>query len=168
MINNKFYYNYIVAYDSLNKFNYKSIKNIPKVNKIVFSFIYKNPNSKNILISLFILKILTLQKGFLLKSKKINIKLKIKKGSPIGCKVTIKKKNLYTIFFILISKINIIINNNNSKTFDFNLKKLLIFEELSNYYYYLNYLSSLKITLVTNSKNSEELRFLAKSFKIFL
>ena len=38
-------------------------------------------------------------------SKKSNITLKIRKGNPNGCKVTLRKEKMYNFFFRLISEI---------------------------------------------------------------
>ena len=45
------------------------------------------------------LELITLQKGILTVTKKSNVILKLKKGEPIGCKVVLRKTNMYNFWF---------------------------------------------------------------------
>lgn len=66
------------------------------------SFKGLNFDKKKIIVSLFLLELLSLQKGFLIQSSSNNILLKIRKGSPVGCKVTLRKKRMYDMFDSLV------------------------------------------------------------------
>jgi len=51
------------------------------------------------------LELISTQKSVITLSKKSNITLKIRKGNPNGCKVTLRKEKMYNFFFRLISEI---------------------------------------------------------------
>ena len=72
----KFLSNYnknIVKYDLLNKFNYDSINNIPKLKIIHIHLSLKKPDLKLLLSYLAMLKIVTKQNSFIVTAKKSNI-----------------------------------------------------------------------------------------------
>lgn len=97
----KFLKNYnenIVKYDLINKFEYTTINNLPKIKKIILSFNFKKFDFKLLISALIALEIISLQKCSLLKAKKFNISLKIRKGNPIGCKVILRKNNMRFFF----------------------------------------------------------------------
>jgi large subunit ribosomal protein L5 len=93
------YYINIIKYDLVNKFYYKNHKKIPKLNKIILNFNCKNINFKLLISSIIALELITTQKSIITSSKKSNITLKIRKGNPIGCKVTLRKEKMYFFFF---------------------------------------------------------------------
>jgi len=97
--NIKNYYQNIITYDLLTKYNFKNIFQIPKITKICLNIGFKNANieKKKLINILVLLKLITNQKPIATQSKKNNIFLKIKKNSIIGCKVTLRKKNI--LFF---------------------------------------------------------------------
>jgi len=170
----KYYYNYVIKYDVINKFYYKKYKQIPKIIKIVLSFNCKNLNIKQLLNSLIALELISAKKGFILVSKKSNILLKIKKGNPVGCSVTLKKIDMNLFFFRLISEILPNINLfegfyikflNNSNSFLFVLNKALFIFELQKYYFFFRDIPTLNINIVTNSTFIYELIFILKSYK---
>jgi large subunit ribosomal protein L5 len=170
----KYYYNNVIKYDVINKFYYKKYKQIPKIIKIVLSFNCKNLNIKQLLNSLIALELISAKKGFILVSKKSNILLKIKKGNPVGCSVTLKKIDMNLFFFRLISEILPNINLfegfyikflNNSNSFLFVLNKALFIFELQKYYFFFRDIPTLKINIVTNSTFIYELIFILKSYK---
>ena len=95
----KNYYNNVIKYDLINKFYYTNHKQIPQIINIILNFNCKNLNVKNLVSSLVALELITMKKGIVLTSKKSNIVLKIRKGNPIGCKITLKKKIYEYLFF---------------------------------------------------------------------
>ena len=89
-------------------------------------------------------KRITSYSSFIHQLKKSNILLKIKKGNPVGCSVTLKKIDMNLFFFRLISEILPNINLfegfyikflNNSNSFLFVLNKALFIFELQKYYF---------------------------------
>lgn len=97
------YFHTVIKYDLINTFFYQNLIEIPKLKKIILKFGYKNPNFKYIISSLLALEFLSLEKGKIMKSKDLNVFLKIKKGNPVGCKITLKKKTMYSFYMKLIT-----------------------------------------------------------------
>jgi len=172
MIFIKNYIEYIVNYDLLNKFKYNSIVNIPQLKKIYLNFKCKTSLLKYLLSSLIALELISSKKSVLTYAKKANIQFKLKKGSPVGCTVILRKKLMYlflsellvTIFPKIFKSTNFYLKK--IKVFSFKIRNPLIFDELEKRYSYFNKLTSLNITIVSNSKNKKEFIFLLNSFKI--
>ena len=174
----EYYYENIIKYDMLNKFNYINVQQFPKIQKIIVSFNCKSYDLKQLFSSLIALELITSQKPFIIKSKISNISLKVRKGNPVGCKITLRKTAMYVFFAKILLQIfpyNFFLKNldeqkykKNTKSLTFELKKVLSFPELENQYQFFNKLSNLHIVIVTNSKNFNELKFLLKSFKFLL
>src|SRR6476660_5949384 len=101
----KNYYNQVLKYDFLNKFNYKNINQIPRIEKIILNFNCKNFDIKKIATAILALELITTQKSVITKSKKVSINLKIRKGHPVGCKVILKKDKLESFLLKLLNKI---------------------------------------------------------------
>lgn len=171
------FYSKTLKYDLINKFVYKNTNVIPKVKKIILNFGSKTSDLKQLASSLFVIEWITNQKGILTKTKKSNISLKIRKGSPVGCKVTLRNYNLHNFFARVIIEIipqikslkkYKVTKKLEKNTFSYELHNIFTFTELKNYYYFLPNLSKLDISIVTNAKNKKELLFLLKSFQFLL
>ena len=171
----EYYYENIVKYDLLNKFQYKNINQIPKFKKVILNFGCKKSDLKILIFSLMALELITSQKATFTHSNISDINLKIKKGNPVGCKLTLRKTLMYIFLTRLVSLIfpklkqfnGVKIKNRNSeiKTISFKFKSSLVFPELENQYQYFNKLPGLNITVVTNATKLNEFWFLLKSFK---
>lgn len=172
----QYYYDTIIKYDMINKFNYnKKNVNLPKLKKIILNIHIKQTDIINFLIpTILSLELVSLKKSKLTHSKSSNIVLKIKKGNICGCKVTLKQTKMYFFIFKLIldilPKINkkFVINNNSFfyNKFFFKIETILIFSELEPYYKFFKNISFLNVTILTNSLNKYEFLFLLKAFKI--
>ena len=100
------HYTRVVKREVLNKFIYKNVQNLPKLNKIVISFERVSKNDFEYLsILLLAFELITLRSGDFTISKKSNIRINIKRGSPAGCKIILKKKHMYNFFFKIIIEI---------------------------------------------------------------
>jgi large subunit ribosomal protein L5 len=165
-----------LKYNLLNRFHYRKTKHFPKLEKIVLNFGLKTTETKQLINSLLVLELITKQKATLTVTKYSNILLKIRKGNPIGCKVTLRKNSALNFLdkmsdeifpkfkntkqFFKISKK---IKKNN---FSYNLHEIFNFQELENKFYLFTNLPKLDITLITNSKIKEELIFLLRTVQI--
>jgi len=168
-----YYYEGIVKYDLLNKFHYKNIQQFPKLKKITLSFRFKTSDFKQLFSSLIALELITYQKSIINKSKVSNIIFKIRKGNPVGCKLTLRKKNMYKFFAKILLQIlphskiiNKLSNKNVKNSISFEFNKILLFPELENQYQFFNKLSNLHIVIVTSSKSYDEIKFLLRTFKL--
>ena len=173
------YYKQIIRYDLINKFSYNDLKKIPKIKKIILNFGCKNSEIKSLSTSLLALELITkrTKNRTLTNSKQPNIILKIRKGSPVGCKAILKKENIYTFFLKILTEIIPNLKNFegiktkkniNIASFSFSLKELIAFKELETHFYLFERLPTLNITIVTNTKTRKELLFLISSFKLIL
>jgi large subunit ribosomal protein L5 len=173
-----FLYTYLkqtVQYDLINTFHFNNFKQIPKVQIIVLNFGYQKSNFKRLISGLLALEFITSKKGEITRSKHLNILLKIKQGSPVGCKITLKKKIMYRFYLKLTTsifpKLSIPKNTHfkqNYKSLSVVIQNPLIFMELENHYEFFKDIPKLDITFITDSKSKNELSFLLKSIKIFL
>ena len=93
-----YFYRKNLKFDLINKFYYKNLKELPKLKKIVLNFSCKTTELKPLATNLLALQLITNQKGVLTTSKRPNLLLKIKKGNPIGCKITLKKTSVLNFF----------------------------------------------------------------------
>ena len=173
------YLNNIILFDFITKFKKNSICSLPNLDKLILSFEYKKPTLKKILVSLLSLKLINgkiNRKGKIIRTKRANISLKLRAGNPVGCKLTLRNKDLLNFIakFLLIilpsdntfSKLK---NISDNKMISFQFVNLFLFEELCNNYHIFKELNKLSIVLViSNCKNFEELSFILKSLKIQL
>lgn len=174
----EYYYKKVIKYDFINKFEIKHVDSIPKIKKITLNFSCINSEIIKLLSTSLFLELITSQKPFVTFSKKSNIIIKIKKGSPTGCSVTLENKYImYQFFFKLIAEILPKIKNLKKlnikqkklqKTVTYSLEEtLLIFSELKEHYHlFSNKIPKLDITVVTNSKSQKEFIYLISSFKL--
>jgi large subunit ribosomal protein L5 len=163
-----------LKYDLANKFLYKSTKKIPKLKKIILNFGCKTSDIKHLASSLLALELITNQKGTMTTTKHSNILLKIRKGNPTGCKITLRKnkmldylsKILIEIFPRLKSFEGFKFNRKIKKNyFSYELHDTFNFTELEEHYYLFNNLAKLDVTLVTNTETKKELLFVLKSLQ---
>ena len=98
--------------------------------------------------------------------------LKIKKNSIIGCKITLRKKNinifLEKLIFFIIPYLNrkIKFNIENQNILNFQIKNILNFFELKREFLKFREIPSLDISIHTNTKNNKELFILLNSLFI--
>ena len=170
------YYKQIIKQDLINKFNYKTINNLPKLKKIILNFGCKNFSMQNIAKTLLAMEIITTKKSTITVAQNSNILLKIQKGYPAGCKIILTKTDMYKFLAKLVieifpkikdfSTLKITIKKN---IFSFKLNNnTLILKELEEQYPLFSDLPNLDINIKTNSKTKNELLFIIKSFKLYI
>lgn len=171
----QYFYLKVIKHDLSNKFVYINTKKIPTLKKIIINFGCKNNDIKTIASSLLALELITTQKGKLTVTKHSNILLKIRKGNPTGCKVTLRKKNMFNFLIKLIIEIFPILKNflgfdkkiikkMQQKALSWELYEMFSFSELERNYYLFYNLPKLNITFITDSRSKNELLFILKSF----
>lgn len=169
------YLQHIIKYDSINALSFKEPKQLPKLKKIVLNFGYQKSNFKRLISGLLALEFLTSQKGKITKSKHLNIMLKIKQGTPVGCKLTLRKRNMHKFYLKLMTSVFTKLKKprnerspKSCKSVSIVIQSPLIFMELENHYEIFKDIPQLDVTLVTNTKSKNELLFFLRSVKIFL
>ena len=87
------------------KHNYKSVTEVPKLDKIVVNMGVGDAttNSKLLEAAMADLEIITGQKPVATKAKKAIAGFKVREGQAIGCKVTLRGENMYNFLDKLIS-----------------------------------------------------------------
>lgn len=176
MLVNHYYYQLIIKYDLVNKFLYQNIEKLPKLTKISLNFGYdnKNFNLKSLALAMLALELITKQKGKLTSFKNTKISIKIRKGYPVGCKVTLRKTAMYEFFFKLLINVfpkiknfyGITIKKNQTNAISFKLKNTSSFDELEKHHNIFKNLPLLDITFITNTQNQKELLYLIISHKL--
>ena len=89
----------------MSKYNYKSIMEVPKLEKIVINVGVGDATSNSKLIDAAVADLTKIagQKPVVTKAKKSIAGFKVREGQPIGCKVTLRGENMYNFMDKLIS-----------------------------------------------------------------
>jgi len=169
------YYNQkIIKHDLINKFRYNNINNIPKLKKIVLNFGCKNFNIQKFETTLLALEIITTKKSALTVAKNANVLLKIQKGHPAGCKVTLREKEvdnfLIRLFLEILPKLKNFsgfkFKKESIQSFSFKLTgNQILLQEFEEQYPLFANLPNLDVFISTTSKTQKELLFLIRSLK---
>lgn len=166
-------YNNVIAKELQSKFNYKSIMEIPKLDKIVVNIGVGDAshNAKMLEVAMHELEIITGQKPVATKAKKAIAGFKLREGQAIGCKVTLRGENMYNFLDKLISitlpRVRDFRGLSN-KSFDgrgnytMGLTEQLIFSEIN--YDDVVKVRGMDIVFVTTAKSNEEAYELLKGF----
>lgn len=171
------HYNHIIMYDLITKFNFNNIFQILNIKKITLNIGLKNSNveKKKMIAIILLLKLITNQQIFCTKSKKNNIIFKIKKGAIMGCKVTLRKKNIYfflekLIIFIIpnIKNFNGIDFNNKNSILNFQISNLLNFFELENEFLKFQNLPPINISIYTNNNSYKKVLVLFNQLNLLI
>lgn len=89
----------------MNKFNYKSVMQVPKLEKIVINMgvgdAVQNPKALDNAVEE--LTLITGQKPVVTRAKKSIAGFRLREGMPIGCKVTLRGDRMYDFFDKLVS-----------------------------------------------------------------
>jgi len=162
-------------YDYINKFPIKTTKQLPRIKKINLNFGCKSNDARQLATILLALQLITNQKGQLTNTKKPNVLLKLRKGSPVGCKTTLRKTKQSDFLYLTLVEIFPKMKNFDglktlskaeTKSFTYEIIEALSFEKLEENYHLFNNLPKLNITITTTSTNIKELEFILKSLKI--
>jgi len=155
------------------KYNYKNVMEVPKLDKIVVNMGVGDAttNSKLLEAAMNDLEIITGQKPVTTKAKKAIAGFKIRQGQAIGCKVTLRGKNMYNFLDKLISITLPRVRDFRGlspKSFDgrgnytLGLTEQLIFSEIE--YDNIVKVRGMDIVFVTTAKTNEEALSLLKGF----
>ena len=155
----------------MQEFNYASVMEIPKIEKIVVNIGVGDAtgNSKLIDDSVKELQQITGQKPVVTKAKKSIATIKLREGMPIGCKVTLRGERMYEFYDKLVS-ITLPRTRDfrgvNKNAFDgrgnytLGIKEQTIFPEIN--FEQVNRVRGMDIVIVTTANTDEEARFLLK------
>lgn len=158
-----YYYHSIVKQDLLTKFNYANVAQIPRLKKIELSFKVSQSSLRHLLPLISALTLISSQKPSLLTSKKANLTLKLKKGLPVGCQVSLRKEVKYfflerLIFSVFpqIKDFSLPFLKVGEKNVFLILDNLFYFKEIEKEYENFQDLPPLSINFVFEAKNKKE------------
>ena len=167
----KEYYTKEVAPALMKKFSYKSVMQIPKLDKIVVNVGAGEvkDNSKAMDAILSDLGQITGQKAMICKARKSVANFKLREGMPIGAKVTLRGERMYEfldrLFNVALPRVRDF-RGINPNSFDgrgnyaLGLKEQLIFPEID--YDKIDKVRGMDIAFVTTAKTDEEAREMLK------
>ena len=151
----------------MKKFNYKSVMQVPKLEKIVINIglgdTKENPKSLENAVN--DLSIITGQKPIITKSKKAIAAFKLRAGVNIGCKVTLRKGKMYDfaykLFNVALPRVRDFRGVSTSSfdgrgNYSMGVKEQLIFPEIE--YDKIDKVRGMDIIFVTTANTDEEAR----------
>ena len=171
------YYEKTVKYDLIYCFPIKNQKKIPRFKSIVLNFGCKSSDVSKLAAAALFMELISARSGVTLTgSKKANITVKIRKGDPVGCKMTLTGSDIYGFLEKFIYEVIPRVKNYNKKirrskagvnSISYNFDDLLVFKELEDYYsLFTGKIPTLDLTIATNTKKKQEMKFLLRAFKI--
>ena len=159
----------------IEKHNYKSVMEVPKLEKIVINMGVGDAtgNSKLLDAAAHDLELISGQKPVITKAKKSVAGFKVREGQAIGCKVTLRGENMYNFMDKLVSvglpRVRDF-RGTSPKSFDgrgnytLGIKEQLIFSEIE--YDDVVKVRGMDIVFVTTAKSNEEAYDLLKGLGI--
>ena len=161
-----------VAPALMKKFEYKSVMQIPKIDKVVINVGAgeAKENSKVIDAISTDLATITGQKPVVCRAKKSVANFKLREGMPIGVKVTLRGERMYEfvdrLFNVALPRVRDFhgINGNSFDgrgNYSFGIKEQLIFPEIE--YDKIDALRGMDISFVTTAQTDEEAKALLKA-----
>ena len=153
----------------MKKFNYKSVMQVPKLEKIVINMGVSDvrDNAKALENAMRDLEIITGQKAVSTKAKKSTAGFKIREGMEIGCKVTLRSRKMYDfaerLFNVALPRVRdfrgLSPNSFDGRgNYSMGVKEQLIFPEIE--YDKIDKIRGMDIIFVTTAKTDEEAKAL--------
>ena len=173
MSNFKELYNKEIKTNLMKEFNYKSIMEVPKLDKIVINMGVGEGchDVKFIEAAQKDLELIAGQKAIVTNARKSIAGFKLREGQPVGVKVTLRGENMYNFMEKLI-KIGLprvrdfrgVISNafDGKGNYTLGIKEQLIFPEIE--YDNVYKIRGMDIVFVTTAKSNEEAKSLLKAF----
>ena len=169
----KKYYEETVVKQLMEQFNYKSVMEVPRIEKITLNMgVGEAVADKKVMENAVSdLEKIAGQKPLVTKAKKSIAGFKIRDDYPVGCKVTLRKNNMYTFLDRLISIAIPRIRDFrgiSAKSFDgrgnynMGIKEQIIFPEIE--YDKIDALRGMNITITTSAKPDAEAKGLLSAF----
>lgn len=157
----------------MKEFNYKSVMEVPKIEKVVINMGLGEAvqNVKVLDTASKELAAISGQKAVITKAKKSIATFKLREGMPIGCMVTLRKEKMYEFMdrFISVTLPRVRdFKGISGKTFDGNgnyamgLKEQIIFPEIE--YDKVDKVRGMNIVFVTTAKTDKEGKALLREF----
>ncbi|MDD5059114.1 MAG: 50S ribosomal protein L5 [Sideroxydans sp.] len=168
------YYKQTVSPELMKKFGYKSIMEVPRIEKITLNMgVGEAVADKKVMDhAVSDMQKIAGQKPVVTKSKKSIAGFKIRENYPVGCKVTLRRERMYEFLDRLVTVAIPRIRDFrgiSGKSFDgrgnynMGVKEQIIFPEIE--YDKIDALRGMNITITTTAKTDEEAKALLLAFK---
>ena len=169
------YYKNTVAKELMSKYGYKSIMEVPRIEKITLNMgVGEAVADKKVMDhAVADMQKIAGQKPVVTKSKKSIAGFKIRENYPVGCKVTLRRDRMYEfldrLVTISIPRIRDF-RGLSGKAFDgrgnynMGVKEQIIFPEIE--YDKIDMLRGMNITITTSAKTDDEAKALLTAFKL--
>ncbi len=155
------------------KFGYKNVMEIPRLEKITLNMGVgeASQDKKKVQTAAAEMELIAGQKPVITKAKKSIAQFKLREGMPIGCKVTLRRERMYEFLDRLVTVAMPRIRDFrglNPKSFDgrgnyaMGLKEQIIFPEIS--YDQIDKVRGMDIIVTTTAKTDDEARELLRLF----
>jgi len=166
-------YNTKVKKELLEKYNYKNVNQVPKLEKIVVSCVTKDcvQNAKIVDSIMEDLSSITGQKPVITRAKKSVASFKLREGQALGAAVTLRGRTMYEFLDRLVSFSLPRVKDfrglaptgfDGSGNYTMGIKEQIMFPEIE--YDRIDKIRGLGIVFVTTATNNDEGRELLKSF----
>ena len=167
------FYREQVVPNLVKEFNYKSVMQVPKIEKIVLNMGIGSAvqDPKTLQSAITEMELISGQRPAIRKAKTSISNFKLREGMPIGCMVTLRRAKMYEFLdrFVNIAAPRIRdFRGFSDKSFDgrgnytIGLKEQIVFPEID--VDKVNRINGMDITFVTSSNSDEEARALLKEF----
>lgn len=168
------YYREIVTKELIQKFNYKTVMEVPKITKITLNMGVGEASADKKIIENATndLEKISAQKPIITKARKSIATFKVRQGYPVGCKVTLRGIKMYEFLDRLV---NIAIPRirdfrgiqvkgfDGRGNFNMGIKEQIIFPEID--YDKIDKIRGLNITVTTTAKTDQEAKALLSAFR---
>jgi len=164
-----------VSQDLMKQFNYKSVMEVPRIEKITLNMgVGEAVADKKVMDhAVSDMQKIAGQKPVVTMSKKSIAGFKIREGYPVGCKVTLRKERMYEFLDRLISVAIPRVRDFRGipgKSFDgrgnynMGVKEQIIFPEIE--YEKIDAIRGMNITITTSARTDDEAKALLLAFKL--
>lgn len=166
-------YNDTIKPDLVKKFNYKSVMQVPKVEKIILNVGMgdAHSNSNKLTNTLNELTSITGQKAVKTVAKKSIANFKLREGMDVGCKVTLRGEKMYEFMDRLINFTLPRVRDfrgispksfDNAGNYNFSINEQIIFPEID--FDKADEIYGINVTIVTSAQTKEESKELLDGF----
>lgn len=167
------HYKNVVVKQLVDKFNYKSVMEVPRITKITLNMGVGEAVADRKMIDNAVADMTKIagQKPVITKTRKSVASFKVRDGYPIGCKVTLRRDRMYEfldrLVTIAIPRIRDF-RGLNSRSFDgrgnysMGVREQIIFPEIE--YDKIDAIRGMDITITTTAKSDAEARALLEAF----
>lgn len=167
----KLYYEKEVISKLMETFKYKSVMQVPKLNKIVLNIGLGEAihNVKLLDAAVEELKVIAGQKSVVTRARKSIAAFKLRAGMPIGCMVTLRRKRMYDFYYKLVNAALPRVRDfrglsakglDGHGNYSLGIKEQIIFPEVD--YDKIDKIRGLNISIVTTAQTDDEGKKLLK------